>query len=130
MVGRETAGGSVKVLLTVLGSIALALGILGIFLPLLPSTPLFLLAAICYARSSRKLHDRLLAHPVVGRSIRSYRDGLGLPLRQKVIILVLLWSSITVSGIFFTSSLWIRGLLAVIAVGVTVHILMLPVRRD
>ena len=116
-------------LLTAAGSLSLGLGVLGIFLPLLPTTPFLLLAAACYARSSERLNRWLLGHPTLGKFIEDYRSGRGMPLRAKIVALVLLWGTITASAVFAVSVLWARLLLAAVAVGVTVHLLAIRTSR-
>jgi len=115
-----------RVLLMLCGSLALALGIVGVFLPLLPSTPLLILAAFCYARSSEKLYRRLMDSSFPGRYIRLYSQGRGIPLKQKLFTIILLWLTIGTTGIFFVNSLWVRILLLAVASGVTFHLVSLP----
>ena len=110
--------------LVLVGTIALGLGIVGIFLPLLPTTPFLLLAAGCYARSSERLHDWLLGSPVLGQYIRDYRERRSIRLRAKVLAIVTLWLVIGIS-IVSVDAVWIRILLAAIAAGVSVHVLSL-----
>ena len=109
--------------LIIAGTCFVGLGILGIFLPLLPATPFFLLAVACYARSSRRFYDWMLNNRVFGSYIRNYREGKGIPLRIKVLTLALLWGTITYSATFVVDELYWRIILLVIAVGVTKHIL-------
>jgi len=105
------------------GSVSLALGIVGAFVPLLPTTPFLLLAAACYIRSSPRAYRWLMGNRLLGSYIRSYRCGAGIPLRVKVVTLCLLWLTIGYSALFIVQNTWIRVGLAVIAVGVTAHIL-------
>jgi uncharacterized membrane protein YbaN (DUF454 family) len=72
-------------LLIVLGIISLAVGILGIFLPLLPTTPFLLLSAFLFARSSEKLHSWLLNHKILGKYICDFLQDRTIPLRIKII---------------------------------------------
>lgn len=111
------------------GTLALGLGILGIFLPLLPTTPFLLLAAACYARSSDRFHDWLLGHRVFGEYIRNYRDHRAIKLQAKVMGITLLWLTIGVS-ILLVGFLWVKLLLAVIAIAVTLHLLSLKTIRS
>jgi hypothetical protein len=105
------------------GTCFLALGIVGIFLPLLPTTPFLLLAAACYARSSRRFYDWLLNNRWFGSYIKNYREGRGIALKVKVLTLALLWGTIIYSAFFVVDELYWRIILLVIAVGVTIHIL-------
>jgi len=113
----------VRAVLIVLGTLFLATGTVGIFLPLLPTTPFFLLAVACYARSSRRFYDWMLNNRVFGSYIRNYREGRGISLKLKVVTLALLWGTITYSAFFVVDELYWRIILLVIAVGVTIHIL-------
>ena len=112
-----------KVILITIGSISLSLGIIGIFVPLLPTVPFLLLTASCYVRSSDRLYHWLLSHRYFGRIITDYRENKVIPLPAKITSLVLLWASISLSAFLFVSKTWVKILLLVIAIGVTIHIL-------
>jgi uncharacterized membrane protein YbaN (DUF454 family) len=109
--------------LIISGSISLGLGVLGIFLPVLPTTPFLLLAAACYVRSSERLNNWLLNHKWLGPYIRHYREDKAIPLRGKIITIALLWITILSSAIFAVDILIVRVILILIAVGVTIHVL-------
>ena len=98
-----------RLLLTAAGLGCTALGVLGIFLPLLPTVPLLLLAAACFTRGSERFHNWLLDHPHLGPMIRGYLDGQGMPLRAKIIAIGLIWVTIPVSVLFFIPLFWIRN---------------------
>lgn len=106
------------------GWLAVGLGTAGVFLPLLPTTPFLLLAAACFARSSRRFYDWLLNHKLLGCYVHGYLSGKGLPRRAKWTSIVLLWLTIGISLVFFVGINWVRLLLLVIAVAVTWHILV------
>ena len=109
-------------LLIVAGSVFAGLGILGIFLPLLPTTPFLLFAAACYAKSSQRLYDWLLNLKYLGEYIRNYRERRGIPLRTKVLTLFFLWATIGYSALVVVDTLFMRIILFLVAVGVTIHI--------
>lgn len=111
-----------KILLNVIGSIAVVLAILGIFLPLLPTTPFLLLASACYVRGSERLHRWLLNNRLFGEYLRNIENKRGMPLRGKIITLALLWASISYS-IWTVKPVLLKGMLAVIAIGVTILLL-------
>jgi len=111
-----------RILLIIAGTVSLGLGIVGIAIPLLPTTPFLLLAAACYVRGSTRLYDWLLNSKYLGDYIRNYREKRAIPLRTKVGALLLLWASIGYSALFAVSMAWVRMLLLLIAVGVTIHI--------
>jgi uncharacterized membrane protein YbaN (DUF454 family) len=112
----------IKGLLTIVGTISVGLGILGILLPLLPTTPFFLLAAACYSRSSRKFYHWLLNNKWFGKYIKNYREGKGIPIKVKIFSISLLWLTIVFSTIFIVDNLFVRIVLILIATGVTIHI--------
>jgi uncharacterized membrane protein YbaN (DUF454 family) len=109
----------------VLGSLALGLGIIGIVVPLLPTTPFLLLAAACYIRGSDRLYGWLINHRVFGDYIRNYREHRAITVRAKVFTLLLLWSVIIYTAIWIVPMLWLRILIVAIAAVVTAYILRL-----
>ena len=111
-----------KVLLNILGSFFLVVGILGIILPLLPATPFLLLASACYVRGSDRLHGWLMGHRYLGPYIVNIRDKRGMPVRAKVITLIILWVSLLVSALR-VQAVVLKPLLFVVGVGVTILIL-------
>jgi uncharacterized membrane protein YbaN (DUF454 family) len=111
------------------GTVCLGLGILGIVLPLLPTTPLLLLAAACYARGSERFYHWLLNHRWFGPHIRNYRDGAGIPLRAKVTAVTLVWATILLAVVFAVELPWVRVLLIAIAAGISAYLLRLPTLR-
>jgi uncharacterized membrane protein YbaN (DUF454 family) len=117
-------------LLVTCGTLCVGLGILGIFLPLLPTTVFLLLAAACYARSSERFHQKLVNHRFLGAYIRNYRDGRGMAPREKAITIGLLWVGIGATMIWSVSAWWLRGVLLLIAVSVTVHVARLKFHRQ
>jgi uncharacterized membrane protein YbaN (DUF454 family) len=104
------------------GSVCLSLGILGIFLPILPTTPFLLLAAYCYGRGSDRFYNWLLNRSWFGSYIRNYQEGRGIPLNQKLLTFVLLWLTIGFTIGFVATTWWLKALLLVVAVGVTIHV--------
>lgn len=114
----------------ILGFISLFLGILGAFLPLLPTTPFLLLTAALFAKSSPKYYQKLLNNKWCGTYIRNYRNGNGIPIYAKIMALTLLWVTITSSIILTDMSLFVDLFILIIASGVTVHILRLKTSRS
>ena len=114
--------GLIRILLLVIGTLCVVLGFLGMFLPLLPTTPFLLLAAICYARSSKRFYNWLMTNRWCGAYIRNYREGRGIPLKQKVLTILLLWLTIGYAAWFMISLWWVKLILLGIAVGVTIHL--------
>jgi uncharacterized membrane protein YbaN (DUF454 family) len=120
----------VKIFLLLAGGLFTGLGVLGIFLPLLPSTPLFILAALCWARSSRRFHHGLLHNRFFGGHVRNYLEKRGMSGRQKAFSLVTLWGTILASALLFADALWLKLLLLGIALAVTIHLLSLKTLRN
>ncbi len=118
-----------RYLLIATGTICLAIGIIGIFTPILPTTPFLLLAAACYARSSARFHRWLMNNRVFGSYIRNYTEGRGLPLKVKLFTIALLWATIGIS-IWVAANWIVTAILLVVAVGVTLHIAFIRARKD
>jgi uncharacterized membrane protein YbaN (DUF454 family) len=118
-----------RIALTAGGTLCVALGVVGIFLPVLPTTPFLLLAAVCYARSSKRFYDWLLTNRWCGGYIRNYREGRGLPLQQKALTITLLWLTIGSTAGFAVTVWWVRLILLGIAVAVTIHVLRIRTFR-
>ena len=106
------------------GSIALALGAVGVFVPVLPTTPFLLLAAFCYLRGSRRMYDWLMTHRIFGPYIYNYVNYRAVKKSVKIGTLVFLWATLLVSALI-VSNLAVGVVLAVIGVGVSVHVLTL-----
>lgn len=117
-----------RLIFKIVGTVSLALGIVGIFLPILPTTPFLLLTAALYARSSPQLYQWLMQHPRLGAYIRDFNEHRSLPLRIKVISVSMLWCTMLYS-IYVVESVWLKCMLLAIAIGVTVHILRFKTRR-
>lgn len=118
-----------KAFLIFAGTAFVALGVLGMFLPLLPTTVFLLLAAYCYSRSSEKFHHWLLNNRLCGQYITNYRSGRGITMRQKLSTILTLWASIGFSMWMVAGGFWINLLLVLIAGGVTLHLVLLKTYR-
>lgn len=118
-----------RFLLIICGTLSVALGIIGIFVPLMPTTVFLLLAATCYARSSDKHYQRLMNNRWLGSYIRNSREGRGMTRRHKAVTLTLLWVGIGATIVFSLEAWWARACLAAIAIGVTLHVARLPVAQ-
>jgi uncharacterized membrane protein YbaN (DUF454 family) len=116
-------------LLIAAGTLSTGLGIIGIFIPILPTTPFLLLAAACYMRSSERFYRWLTNNTVFGAYVRNYIEGRGMPVRIKIFTILLLWLTIGLSMTFAVRNTVIRIVLVCIAVGVTVHVALIRKRR-
>lgn len=114
-----------KALLVVAGSICLALAMLGVFLPLLPTTPFLLLASACYVRSSERLHGWLMGNRLLGGYIRNFKERRGIPLRGRVVAVVLLWLPLLYS-VYRLDLFWLE--LALVLMGLTWSVLILRMK--
>lgn len=121
--GSDSVNNIVKALLILIGTFAIALGVIGIIVPLLPTTPLLLLGAACYIRSSEKLYRLLIRNKWLGVYIDDFQKKRGISLKNKIISISALWLSMGISLYFSISSLWISALLVGIAVSVSALIL-------
>ncbi|WP_425548609.1 YbaN family protein [Allohahella marinimesophila] len=102
---------------------------LGIVLPLLPTTPFLLLAAACFLRSSPEFHGWLVGHPHLGKYIEYYLGGRGMPFRAKVYTLAMLWSTMALSA-WLVSNRWVSLTLLITGLAVSVHMARLPTRQS
>jgi uncharacterized membrane protein YbaN (DUF454 family) len=124
--GMSRMSGKLKRRLFIIaGTVAAGIGIIGIVVPVLPTTPFLLLAAICYMHGSERLYNALLRNRLFGNYISNYLEGRGMSLAMKVWTIIILWLAIILTGILLTDSLVVRIILAVVLVGVTVHIILL-----
>ena len=109
--------------LTLMGLISLGLGILGAFLPVLPTTPLLLLSAALFLRGNEKLYDWLMNHPKLGTYISNFTKHKAIPLRVKIVSISFLWLTLLNCAIFVAEHYLFRLFFLLIAAAVTVHIL-------
>jgi uncharacterized membrane protein YbaN (DUF454 family) len=117
--------GIVRVLLIIAGSVSVALGVVGIVLPLLPTTPFLLLAAACYVRSSNRFYTWLVSHPVLSKYILAYLNGQGIPRKAKHYTLLVMWLTMGVSAAIMP--VWqVSVLLPCIGLSVSAYIWRLP----
>jgi uncharacterized membrane protein YbaN (DUF454 family) len=110
------------------GVLSLGLGILGMFLPVLPTTPFVLLAAACFARSSDRFYGWLLAHRAFGPMVREWRTHRSIPYRTKLVAIALMAASLSTSIVFFVRPAWLQAALAVFGVGLAVWLYRIPSR--
>ncbi len=105
------------------GNVFVFLGALGIALPVLPGTPLLILAAACYLRGSTRLYNWLVHHPVLGKYVREYYEGKGIPVRAKIYTIAFLWLSTGVSLAMFSGNSYIVGMLLLMSTATTLYLL-------
>jgi len=120
-----------KILLLIAGSVSLFLGILGIFIPGLPTTPFMLLTAMLFIRSSPRLYQWLIENKYLGKYILNYQRRKGMTRRQKIYALSLMWIMITISAGFLVNQLFAR--LIIVAAGIIGTVVMgfiVPIAKD
>lgn len=118
-----------KYLLIAAGWTSFILGVIGIVLPLLPTTPFMLLAAACFANSSPRFHDWLLNHKYFGPIINNFKTGKGIPKKVRNNTIVLIWVMMGISMLVI-GKLWSTLLLVTIGVSVSIYLLRLPTFDD
>ena len=118
-----------KYLYLISGFLLVFIGVVGIFLPLLPTTIFLILASICFLKSSPKANEWLKNHKLLGAYIDNYQNKTGLTRNAKIVNIITLWVSISLSAFLLTEELYIRLILLIIAIGVTIHLLMIKTKR-
>ena len=119
-----------KSILALLGLISLGLGIIGAFLPLLPTVPFVLLSAFLFARSSDRLHNWLITHKIFGQLIRDYHEDRGITIQGKIAAISMMWISNIISIAFIINNiLWLQILMSIVTLSVTIYILQYKTKR-
>ena len=120
----------VKLLLAnVLGILFLGIGAVGVFLPLLPTTPFVLLAAACFSCSNRKFYEKLKRTPFFGSFVVNFEEKQGIPMSLKIKSVTFVWVSLLISMIVL-HTFWVYILLSIIGLGVTLHIFMIKTKKQ
>ncbi|WP_304248707.1 YbaN family protein [Parabacteroides gordonii] len=118
-----------RIIYIILGSFFLILGAVGIFIPLLPTTPFWLLTCWFYLRSSDKLYNRAMSNRYFGSYVRNFLVDKAIPLRSKIISVSIMWLSAIMTSLYLIEYLWVKLLLILISAGVTWHILSFPTKK-
>ncbi len=118
-----------KPIWNIIGSISVGIGIIGIFVPLLPTTPFLLIAAYSYNRGSEKMSNWLKNNKLIGPYINNYQEKKGITLRAKMNSIFLLWITIGIS-LYLVNNNYIRIILILVIVGVTTHLILIPTYRS
>jgi len=112
----------VRYIFLALGHLFIVLGVIGLFLPIFPTTPFLIAALWCYGKSSEKLRQKLLAHPKLGPPLRDWTERHIIRRKTKLLAVVVLLISLAVSVVLLTSIVY-EVLLTVLYIGVAVFIL-------
>ena len=125
---QEQRNPAIRYALLAIGWLSVALGVLGIFLPVLPTTPFLLLAAACFMRSSKHFYLWLVNHRQLGPWIVDYLEGQGIPLKGKIYAIGLMWLSISLSC-YLVPLFWARAFMLTSALLVSLYILKQKTRE-
>ncbi len=112
------------------GFLLVAIGVIGIFLPVLPTTIFLILASACFVKSSPKANEWLRNHKILGIYIKNYQDKTGLTVKSKIFNITFLWIMILLSAFYFTDEWYIKLILIGIAIGVTIHLMMIKTKSE
>lgn len=118
-----------RLALIILGWISLVTGIIGIFLPLLPTTPLVLLSAWCFSKSSERFHNWLIHHKYFGPILSDWQSSDGIPRKARNRAIIFMWAGMLLS-MFIVGRFWATVGLCVIGVAVSIHLLRMPLRNE
>ncbi|WP_460753508.1 YbaN family protein [Marinomonas epiphytica] len=118
-----------RLLLLMLGWLSLITGFIGIFLPLLPTTPLVLLAAWCFSKSSERFHKWLMEHKFFGPIVRDWQSSDGIPRKSRNRAIIFMWCGMLIS-ILVVSRFWATIGLICIGLCVTIHLMRMPLRTE
>lgn len=117
---------AIRYTLFIIGWISFVLGMIGVLLPVVPTTPFLLLCAACFLRSSPKFYVWLTEHRWWGKYIRYYLNGEGIPRRVKVVIIVMLWITILSSALLIVKIYWLSVMMISVAVIMTIYLIRQP----
>jgi len=112
------------------GFLLVAIGIIGIFLPLLPTTIFLILASACFVKSSPKANEWLRSNKILSPYLKNYQDKTGLSAKTKIFTISFLWISISLSAFYLTNEFYIKIILLAIAVGVSIHLIMVKTKKN
>lgn len=110
------------IILECIGAVLLGLGAVGVFLPIIPTTPFVLAAALCFS-ANPAVYNRIVKSPFFGEYIRAYKEGRGIKTETRLISIAFLWVVLLITILFFMTEDWHRILLSVVGICVTIHLL-------
>lgn len=115
-------------ILLICGFLLVALGFIGIVLPILPTTPFIIAAALCFSASLPVFAQKLEKSKYFGSYIRHYKDKTGIPFKQKMQGILFLWAVLLIS-VVLSRSILVFCILCAVGVGVTIHIAFIKARK-
>ncbi|MBN1895912.1 YbaN family protein [bacterium] len=111
------------------GTLSLAVGVIALLIPVVPTTPFLLVAAACYIRSSQRFYSWLINHRWLGPPVRAYREEKGMTLWNKILTIATFWIANLVTALFIAKVLWLRIFLFAFASFMTWHVARLKTLR-
>jgi uncharacterized membrane protein YbaN (DUF454 family) len=114
----------------IIGTLALGAGIIGVFLPVIPTTPLILLSAWCFFRSNSKIYQWVISNEKFGPTIENFQEGNGVTVKTKIRAVVMMWLTISVSVYIFIRNIYLIGFLYLMAVSVSIYLYKLPTLNE
>jgi uncharacterized protein len=123
---RHIKNSSFRWIVFIFGWVSIVAGVIGLFLPVVPTVPFLLLAAACFARSSERFHSWLVNHTHLGPLISDYLVSRSIPLRARRLAICMVWISFPSSAFLFVSNIWLKVLLISVAIAVTLYLMSLP----
>lgn len=121
-----------KVVYIIIGIVSVVLGMIGIFIPGLPTTPFLLLSSWLFYKSSKRLHDALHRSPWLGKYIQRYESRRGVSIRSKLISMGCMWTMISISafGVFENGHLRILLLALGVVGSVSILVIVPTAKKD
>ncbi|SMC74973.1 YbaN family protein [Moheibacter sediminis] len=110
-----------KIFLVILGFISLGIGIAGIFLPILPTTPFLLLTVFCFSRGSERFHNWFIETKVYKKYVLNYKKKKAMTLREKLVLLLSVFAMLSISFYFAPPYWWLRLMLASVMIGHVIY---------
>lgn len=111
-----------RILLLTFGFVTMGLGFVGVFLPLLPTTPFLLVSLACFMKSSERMHHFVMTNKYLAPYVKEYASRDGIPKRAKIRAIVLIWITISFTAFVVIDKVLLRVMLYVIAISVSTYI--------
>jgi hypothetical protein len=127
---ERTSSKPKRIAYVVLGTVSLALGLIGVVLPVIPTTPLILLSAWCYYRGSKRFHDWLINHPYLGKIVAEYSGEEGMKRGSKIKAIAFTWAAVLLTAAFVLESTTMRVIIILIGCIGTFVVLRLKTREE
>lgn len=112
-----------------MGFFFVVLGIAGFILPMMPGLVFFILASFCFAKSSRRFLRKVIGHPYVGPQIMDWKRGKGMRIKTKVIAVVMVTLSLSLSAIYLVKPVWVKWIIMLSMIGINAYILSVKTRK-